>query len=199
MTDALFRDLNTLASTLWTTGRRSQRGGRGLGWRRVAWLSLSSSLGAWLLGWGAAQAAPFAYLTTNTSTVKVLDLANNTTGDGVVAGPVGNGVAVNRQGTRVYLAGQPDRRLTVSDLQVIDAMTHTALTPIPLNGPSGRPWAGVAVNAAGDRVFVASPSGRYMAVVDPGNDQVPGRVVPTIPITGTPANLAFNPTGFACT
>lgn len=148
-------------------------------------------LWALALSTGMAQAAPFAYLTSNSTTVRVFDLGTNTTSTVVLPGPVGTGVAVNRQGTRVYLAGVTARGVLIPSLQVMDATTGTAMTPIALNGPSGAQWAGVAVNPTGDRVYVANPDGRYVAVVDPDARQV----VSTIAITGKPANLVFSPDG----
>lgn len=140
----------------------------------------------------AAHAAPYAYLTTNGASVPVLDLATNTVERTLtLSGPALNGVALNRQGTRVYLSGLVGRFSQTPPLYVIDATTHTVLTPIPLNGPSGASWGGVVVNPAGDRVYVANPDGRYIAVVDPAG----GQVVSTIAVTGKPANLALNASG----
>lgn len=74
------------------------------GWARACSL-LGTPVLARLCGLGgAAHAAPCAHLTTNTSTVKVRDLANNATTDVVLSGPVGNGLAVNAAGDRVFVA-----------------------------------------------------------------------------------------------
>ena len=189
MTHATFRALcaltsATFPSAAWMAGLLRWRPPVSGRWRGLV-------AGCLALGLGAAHAAPFAYLTSNSSTVRVFDLATQTTSDVVLPGPVGNGVAVNRQGTRVYLAGVTARGVLIPSLQVIDATTQAALPAIALNGPSGASWAGVAVNPSGDRVYVANPDGRYVAVVDPDTRQV----VNTITLTGKPANLVFSPDG----
>ncbi|WP_027476805.1 beta-propeller fold lactonase family protein [Curvibacter gracilis] len=138
------------------------------------------------------QAAPYAYLTTSGANVSAFDLATNTVERTLtLPGSAGTGVAVNRQGTRVYLAGVPSRGIQIPSLHVIDATTNTVLPSIALNGPSGAQWSGVAVNPAGDRIYVAQPTGRYIAVVDPGTSQV----LTTIAVSGSPANLALNASG----
>lgn len=164
--------------------------------QRVRWLR--HGLGAVLAlavvaGGGAVQAAPFAYLTVSGSNVPVFDLATNTVVANVAltARPSGGGVAVNRQGTRVYLTSSVERGITVPVLHVIDATTHTRLPPIALNGPSGTSWSGVAVNLAGDRVYVANRNQGYVAVVDPAA----GTVVSTIAVGSSPGALLVNPQG----
>lgn len=146
-----------------------------------------------VVGGGAAQAAPFAYLTISGTTVPVLDMATNTVVANVAltATPNGGGVAVNRQGTRVYLTSNTTRFIAVPVLHVIDATTHTRLPPIALNGPSGTGWSGVAVNLAGDRVYVANRDRGYVAVVDPAA----GTVLSTVAVGRFPGALLVNPQG----
>lgn len=100
-------------------------------------------------------------------------------------------MAVNRQGTRVYLTSAVERGVMVPVLHVIDATTHTRLPPIALNGPSGTSWSGVAVNLTGDRVYVANVDRAYVAVVDP----TAGSVISTIPVGNGPRAVLVNPQG----
>ena len=67
-------------------------------------LSLSAVLGALLLTAPAGQAAPFAYITNQSSNnVSVIDAASNTVTATVAVGAVPTGVAVNPVGTLVYV------------------------------------------------------------------------------------------------
>jgi YVTN family beta-propeller protein len=123
------------------------------------------SVASLLIYAGIANAAPFAYIANNTdNTVSVLDTASNTVvrvlnkaDDGIGDAP--SGVAVNRMGSRVYVANS-----AVSgpySISVIDTLNNS-VSSIPL---TLRPGA-LAVNSAGTRLFVANPYDDSVSVFD---------------------------------
>ena len=113
-----------------------------------------------LLTASGAGAAPFAYITNrNSDNVTVIDGTTVLVPPGNVdvppairVGPQPAGVAVNRAGTRAYVANSNVFGTGVPSLSVIDTATLTVLTTVTLTGwPSG-----VAVSADGSVVYVAN-------------------------------------------
>ncbi len=132
---------------------------------------------------GAALAAPFAYITNESSgTVSVIDITTNTV---VATIPVGNnpfGVAVNPAGTRVYVTNGGSNNVSVLDTAANTLIATVAVGNIPQ---------GVAVNPAGTRVYVANGSSNTVSVIDTANNTVIATVTGLFLATG----VAINPAG----
>jgi YVTN family beta-propeller protein len=127
-----------------------------------------------------ASAAPFAYIpNSDEGSVDVIDTATNTAVARIAVGGFLVGVAVNRAGTRVYVASQYNN--TVS---VIDTATNTLIATIARGSPYG-----IAVNPAGTRVYVTSYEDGTLSVIDSATQSI----VAEIP--GLGLALAINPAG----
>lgn len=104
---------------------------------------------------GLVHASPFAYLANNgDNTVSVLDTATNTVvGSPIPVGQEPYGVAVNQQGSRVYVSNQIDKTISVIDTALLPytGVVNPVVATIQLDNTPG----GLAVNAAGTRLFVA--------------------------------------------
>jgi len=98
------------------------------------------------MAWGAALAAPFAYVPNEgTGTLSVIDTATDQVVGEIQAGKKPRGLAVSLDGTRLYVSDQPNNRLVVVDLA-----SRKAIGTVPLGvSPEG---------------VSASPDGRYVAV-----------------------------------
>ncbi|HST29157.1 MAG TPA: YncE family protein [Rudaea sp.] len=138
-----------------------------------------------------AQAAPFAYFSTYSGTVYVLDIATNTV---VRSLPAGGGfayaTAVTPDGTRAYVPSY-----FAGDITVIDTATNTTSTI------SGVPATlGIAFNPAGTLAYATNFGGyNTVSVLDTNPaDAAYNTVVATIPIAGTnpnPNGVAVSPDG----
>jgi len=138
----------------------------------------------------AAVAAPFAFVSNRSSgTVSIIDAG---AGAACLSGPppcvvqtlnVGllpAGVAVNREGTRAYVANQGSDTVSVIDVRskrVVDSISVGADT---------QPW-GVAVSATDGKVYVTLNGG--VAVIDVNNVNNPNQLT-TIPIGGVLNGIA---------
>ena len=101
-------------------------------------------------------AASFAYITNEDShTVSVVDTATNSVTATIAVGDFPKSVAVDRAGTRVYVA-HARRGVLPSGLSVIDTSTNTVVTTVGSGPDVYLPPFGVAVNPAGTRVYVTS-------------------------------------------
>ena len=132
---------------------------------------------------GAALAAPFAYITNGLSeTVSVIDTASNTVVATVRVGSGPFGVAVNPNGTQVYVAN-----LTLNSVSVINAATNSVAATVALSGSP----VGVAVNPSGTRVYATTWFSNNVSVID----AVTNTVLAAIPVGLTPLGIAVNPSG----
>jgi YVTN family beta-propeller protein len=104
---------------------------------------------------GLVHASPFAYLANNgDNTVSVLDTATNTVvGTPILVGQGPYGVAINSQGSRVYVSNKIDKTISVINTALLpyNGGADPVIATIQLNNTPG----GLAVNAAGTRLFVA--------------------------------------------
>jgi len=146
-----------------------------------------------------AGAAPFAYVSNlGSNSVSVIDGATNTI---IVTVPVGAqpvGVAVNRDGTRVYVANSNLFGNGVPSLSVIDTSTiGTTNTPVvtSVTGVGTLPF-GVAMNKEGTKVYVANMGDGTVAVIDPAKIGTPDNPVTTLIPTCRALSgfIAVNPT-----
>jgi YVTN family beta-propeller protein len=108
---------------------------------------------------GLAGAEPFAYVPSSASPdLSVIDTATHAVVATVPLGAPASGVAIDRAGQRVYLAGG-DR------LTILDASTNAIVATVPIERAFG-----VAVNPSGTRAYVTREHGggqsRPIAVVD---------------------------------
>ncbi|HTP45431.1 MAG TPA: choice-of-anchor Q domain-containing protein [Casimicrobiaceae bacterium] len=107
--------------------------------------------------------APFAYFTTATGNLVVVDTAANEVDTTVAVGANPYAAVVNPGGTRVYVSNFNDN--TVS---VLDASTNGVIATVPVGaGPQG-----LAVNPSGTRVYVASFTAGTVSVIDGGTNAV---------------------------
>ncbi|MDA8018730.1 MAG: hypothetical protein MPN21_14910 [Thermoanaerobaculia bacterium] len=112
---------------------------RRLGWHRFV---------PWLFGFlvaAALHAQPFAYVS-EVGGIAVIDVTTRTVVDMVATGSIPTGVAVNPEGTRVYVASAGLGRLAV-----IDTATNTVVTTVAVPSPFG-----VVTSPDGSRVYVVS-------------------------------------------
>ena len=137
--------------------------------------------GLTLLAGSAVQAAPFAYISNESSNdVAVIDLASNTVTATVPVGTSPQGVAVNRTGTRVYVANSA----VSPSVSVIDTSSNTVIATVMV--ASGA--VGVAVNPEGTRVYVTG--GDIVTVIDTASNSV----IASVPVT-SPAGVVVSPDG----
>src|SRR5205807_3946101 len=110
---------------------------------------------------------PFAYIPDILgNTVGVLDTATGTITATVPVGYGPFGVAVNPEGTRVYVANACDSRGACGDsagtVSVIDTGSNTVTATVTV----GNAPVGVAVNPSGTRVYVANFGADSVSVID---------------------------------
>jgi YVTN family beta-propeller protein len=122
--------------------------------------------------------------------VSVIDTATDTVIAAIPVGRAPRSVAVNLEGTRVYVGNSTDN--DHGGFTVIDATNNTVITAIPV---AGDPW-GIVVNASGTRVFVAhrasnSAEGGRVSVIDAQTNTV----VATPVVPGGSYGLAMNRAG----
>jgi YVTN family beta-propeller protein len=142
---------------------------------------LAQFLGLTLVAMSQGHAAPFAYISNNSSNdVSVIDTASNTVTATVAVGTAPVGVAVGP--TRVYVANYSS-----NNVSVIDPATNAVIATIPVGtGPFG-----VAVNPAGTRAYVANFKSHNVSVIDTATNAVVATIAPG---TG-PFGLVVNPAG----
>jgi YVTN family beta-propeller protein len=136
---------------------------------------------------GSAQPhAQNAYITNfNSASVSVIDTATNavTATIGVGSNPLG--VAVTRDGSKVYVTHQNNVNSTVA---VIDTATNEVTATIPVGANPGFP--GIAVTPDGSKVYVAS-SGNTVSVIDAATNTVTA----TVGVGNSPFGVAVTPDG----
>ena len=124
---------------------------------------------AWLLLTSSAGGAPFAFVPSSGSPqLTVIDTATDTVAATVPLGAPATGVAIDRTGQRVYIAGG-------GFLTIIDAATHTVVATTPIEHAFG-----VAIDPAGTRAYVTREFGgtvsRPVVVVDTASATVIGTI-----------------------
>lgn len=138
-----------------------------------------------------AEAAPFAYITSNTFNghVRVIDLATHqVVGNPIFCGENTTGIAVNPAGTRVYAVGRtPGNGRQVS---VIDTAARTRIAVIPLSGTPD--IEGIAVHPSGTRAYVANYSLDSISLLDLTTNSVIGG---PIAVGDGPYGVVLNPAG----
>jgi YVTN family beta-propeller protein len=134
--------------------------------------------------------APFAYFTTATGKLVVVDTATNSVTATVGVGTNPYSAIVNPAGTRVYVSNVGDN--TVS---VVDASTNAVIATVAVGaGPQG-----LAVNPSGSRVYVASFTAGTVSVIDAGTNSViaaisaSGAVDVVVNHAGTRLYVAYGP------
>jgi YVTN family beta-propeller protein len=139
---------------------------------------------------GLTLAAPFAYVSNRLSSdVSVVDIATNAV---VATTPVTGlpvGVAVNRTGTRAYVANSMLVNNTISTVSVIDTATNSVIANVPI----GQQAYGIAVNPAGTRVYVTNTmqGNNTVSVMD----ATTYAVIATVPVGICPISAAVDPSG----
>jgi YVTN family beta-propeller protein len=125
---------------------------------------------------------PYAYITNSKGTVSVIDTATDTVIATVNVGEQPVGVAVNPQGTRVYVAN-----LDNHNISVIDTAINTVIATVNVgNTPSG-----VAVNPQGTKVYVTNNGDNTVSVIDTATNNV----TDTVSVGNLPQGVAVNPDG----
>src|SRR5437667_594727 len=132
--------------------------------RKSGWLLFRVACLVFLLGMALlaipAQAQNFAYVTSSSNTVSVIDTASNTVVATVAVGSGPLGVAITPDGNRAYVANLFDN--TVS---VIDTAKKTVVATVALgNGPLA-----VAITPDGTRAYV---TGGPVSVIDTASNTV---------------------------
>ena len=136
-----------------------------------------------------AATGPHAYITNSLdNTVSVIDTQTNTVIATVPVEVSPYGVAVNPDGTRIYVTNiNPYGSGTVS---VIEASTNTVTATVPI----GVTPSGVAVNPAGTRIYVTNGSifgNNTLSVIDAATNTV----IATVPVGFGPGGMAVSPDG----
>lgn len=130
-----------------------------------------------------AFAVPFAWIANHADdTVTMIDAASNKPTAPIRVGHRPIGVAVDPEGTRVYVANQDG---TVGTVSVIEGRQVVATIPV------GDDPTGVAVKLPGTEVYVANRVGKSVSVIDAERRAV----VATIPVGDNPLGVAINPAG----
>src|SRR5688572_21359108 len=103
---------------------------------------------ALLLAACALQAAPFAYVTRSDGLVRVIDTATQNIVATIATGGRPEGVGINPEGARAYIANA-----VTNELHVVDIAAHQIIANLAIAaGPSA-----VALNPSGNRVYVLHP------------------------------------------
>lgn len=116
------------------------------------------------------------------NTVTAIDTDTNTVVASIPGGSGPFGVAVNPDGTRVYVSN--DGGNTVS---VINAVTNTLLTSITV-GANPR---GIAITSDGNRVYVTNRGANTVSVINTATNAV----IATVPVGSYPNWIAISPDG----
>jgi YVTN family beta-propeller protein len=130
---------------------------------------------------GITGAAPYAYITNNgyKENVTVIDTATDTVIDTVYIESGSLGVAVNPQGTKVYVAS--------TKVYVIDTSTNTVTDTVNV----GMPVWGIAVNPAGTAVYVTGSDSGTVSVINTSTNTVTA----TVNVGSYPVGVAVTPDG----
>ncbi|WP_292387683.1 PKD domain-containing protein [Methanosarcina sp. UBA5] len=122
------------------------------------------------------------YMATSEGTVSVIDTATNTVTATVTVGSSPYGVAVNPDGTKVYVAN-----LGSSTVSVIDTATNTVTATVNVGN---YPW-GIAVTLDGTKVYVANLGSNTVSIIDTATNTVTA----TVPVGSVPSGVAVTPDG----
>jgi len=126
--------------------------------------------------------ADMAYVADGGNKVHVIDTSNNRI---VAAIPVGDGptgVAVNRAGTRVYVANSSSNTISVIDTGINQVIATVPVEISPYN---------LVVNPSGTRVYVTHYDSSKVSVIDTGTNSV----VASVTVENHPDGIAINPAG----
>jgi YVTN family beta-propeller protein len=140
-----------------------------------------------------AGAAPYAYVTNyGSSTVSIIDTASNAVISTVPAGSTPYGIAVNPNGSKVYVTNFGTEGFPGHTVSVIDMTTNTVTANVLVE----KRGSGVAVNPDGKKVYVTN----YGNYSDPGNtvsiiDTATNTITATIKVGKHPWGVAINPAG----
>ena len=110
--------------------------------------SLRAAACALLLAAGLSHAAPFAYITKADGTVRIIDTATQDIVATLNPGGRPEGVAINPEGARAYIANAVTNELHVVDAAARQIVANIAVAP----GPSA-----VVLNPSGSRVYILHP------------------------------------------
>jgi uncharacterized delta-60 repeat protein len=129
-----------------------------------------------------ANAAPFAYFTTDAGTVLVVSTATNTVVATIPVGTTPYTAVVNPAGSRVYVSN-----FGSNSVSVVDTSTNAVVATVPVaTAPQG-----VAVSPSGARVYVAHDGNTgIVSVINAGTNSL----VATIPIAAA-VDVVLNRTG----
>jgi YVTN family beta-propeller protein len=137
---------------------------------------------------GIAGAMPFAYIpNSGDNTVSVIDLATNNVTATVsgLNGPMG--VAVNPEGTKVYVTNFGNGGVSNNTVSVIDTETNNVTATVPV----GNYPCGVAITPDGTKVYVANEQDGTVSVINTAT----GTVTSTVPVGFIPKGVAVTPDG----
>jgi YVTN family beta-propeller protein len=105
-----------------------------------------------------------------------MDTGTNTVVTSIGVGRIPDGVAVNRTGTRVYVANTDSNSVSFIDTAIDGVVATVAVGTQPV---------GIAVTSRGDRVYVANPGSNSVSVIDTAGKAV----IATIAVGAQPAAL----------
>ncbi len=115
-------------------------------------------------------------------TLSVIDTGTNNVISTVDVGIAPYGVAVNQDGTKVYVTNTGD-----NNVSIIDTATNQVISAVNVgNAPYG-----VAVNPAGTKVYVANAHSNSVSIIDTSTNQV----ATTVTVGSGPYGVAVNPAG----
>ena len=145
-------------------------------------------VGATPLGVAVNPAGTRAYVVNaDSASVSVIDAAANSVIATVPVAIVPFFIVVNPAGTRVYLTHMPQDDPTLSSVTVIDTASNARIASIPLGWNAG---GGIAINASGTRVYVASLLGGVVVI-----DTSTNAIVDILPATGNFVGISLNAAG----
>src|ERR1700693_405313 len=125
------------------------------------------------LGPTAAQAQTLAYVTNQCSTtVTVIDTANNAIVATIPIGAVPAGAAITPDGTRVYVADEGSNTISV-----ISTTSNTVIATIPV----GVAPVAIAITPDGTRAYVANEADSTISVIDTATNTVVATIPENIP------------------
>ncbi|MBD1363017.1 beta-propeller fold lactonase family protein [Mucilaginibacter sp. ZT4R22] len=132
-------------------------------------------------------ASDFAYVpVSSTNSVSVISIATHSVVANIPVGNAPSGVAVNPQGTLVYVTNA-DANAIGNTVSVISTATNKVVAGVFVGeGPRG-----IVVGADGSRVYVANSNSDNVSVIDAANNYV----IATIPTGQTPVGMVISPDG----
>lgn len=128
----------------------------------------------------------YAYVTTNETSVYVIDTTTNNVTATVPVGMGPGGVAVNPAGTKVYVANEFGGSIN-GTISVIDTADNTVTDTVSV----GRSPIGVAVTPDGTKVYVTNLDSGTVSVID----TLTNNVTATVPVGLGPVGVAVSPDG----